>query len=143
MKPSEIRDELIAQHRGLRARIDAARLASLRWTSGEASESHVRDALAELADALRAHHLREESTLRELIRSIDAPGTEREEIMDDEHVREHREMFDTLSRVGNTQAPADAGRELESFCSQMLAHMTWEEKAFLNRSVLRDDADDD
>lgn len=140
MKPSEIRDELITQHRGLRTRIDEARLASARWARGEASQSHVRDALAELAEALREHNLHEERALRQLIRSMDAAATAREEMMDDEHVREHRDIFDRLIRVGSAATPGEAGRELESFCSRVLAHMTWEEKAFLNNSVLQDEA---
>jgi hypothetical protein len=59
--------------------------------------------------------------------------------MDDEHVSEHREMFDTLIRVSQAQEPGEASSELEAFCKRMLAHMNGEEKAFLNATVLRDD----
>ncbi|HTQ43333.1 MAG TPA: hypothetical protein VMI75_11295 [Polyangiaceae bacterium] len=58
--------------------------------------------------------------------------------MDDEHISEHREMFDTLTRVSRARDPGEGGRELERFCERMLAHMTWEEKAFLNATVLQD-----
>jgi hypothetical protein len=139
VKASEIRDELIAQHVGLRAHLGTAQRVAERWARGEASQSHVREALAQVADALREHNLREERALRELIRTCDAWGPAREGIMDDEHVREHREMFDTLIEVSRAQDPREGGRELEKFCAGMLAHMTWEEKAFLNATVLRDD----
>jgi hypothetical protein len=139
MKPSEIREELIAQHEGLRARVGTARSAAAKWARGEVSRSHVRDALAELADAVREHNLREERALGELVRSIDAGGSALEGIMNDEHIDEHREMFDTLIHVSQTQDPGEGGRGLEKFCARMLDHMTWEEKAFLNATVLRDD----
>jgi hypothetical protein len=139
MKPSEIRDELLSQHEGVRGHLDAAQRAATRWTRGEASWSHVRDELARLSDALRAHNLREERALRDLIRCVDACGPAREEMMDDEHVREHREIHDTLVRIGQAQEPGEGARELERFSNKLLAHMTWEEKAFLNETVLRDE----
>jgi hypothetical protein len=139
MKPSEIRDELIAQHGGLRSRIEAARQAVDRWTRGDALQSHVRDLLAELADALRAHNLQEERALRDLVRSVDAWGQARVQIMDEHHVAEHRELFDTLIRVSRALDPWEGRRELESFCRRMLTHMAREEEAFLNPAVLRDD----
>lgn len=142
MKPSRIRDELIAQHTGLRAHVGTARLAAEKWARGEVSQSHVRDVLAELADALREHNLREERALRELVRSMDDGGAARAGIMDDEHIDEHRDMLDTLIQVSQAQDPGEGGRGLEKFCARMLDHMTWEEKAFLNATVLRDDNTD-
>jgi hypothetical protein len=122
MKPSEIRDELLGQHAGLRGHLDAARLVAEQWRRGELSRSDVHTALAQLADALGRHNRREESA----------------GFMDDEHVSEHREMFDTLTRVSRARDPGDCGRELEKFCERMLAHMTWEERAFLNATALPD-----
>jgi len=123
MKKSEIRDELLGQHAGLRGHLDAARLAAERWKSGELARADVQTALAQLADALGAHNLHEE----------------RAEFMDDEHISEHRSMFDALTRVSRARDPGAGGRELEKFCERMLAHMTREEQAFLNTMVLRDD----
>jgi hypothetical protein len=139
MKPSEVRDELLSEHDGVRRHLAAARRAAAGWTRGEAPWSHVREELARLSDALRAHNVSEERALRELIRSIDAWGPAREEIMDDEHIREHREIHDTLVRIGQARHPGDGARELERFSEKLLAHMTWEEKAFLNDTVLRDE----
>ena len=123
MKQSEIRDELLGQHAGLRGHLDAARLAAERWKSGELSRADAQTALAQLANALGTHNRHEE----------------RAEFMDDEHISEHREMFDVLTRVSRAQDPGEGGRELEKFCERMLAHMTWEEKTFLNAMVLRDE----
>jgi hemerythrin len=131
MNPIDIRDELVAQHDDLRAHLGKATMATEKWRLGEVSRSHVRDVLAELADALREHNLHEERTLRELIRSVDG----HEEIMGDDHVNEHREMLDTLMQVSQVQDPGQGGRELEKFCARMLAHMTREERALLNTAV--------
>jgi hypothetical protein len=139
MKPSEIRDELLGQHAGLRVHLDAARQAAERWSRGELSRSELHAQLAELADALGTHNRREERALTDLIRSIGARSPAREGFIEDEHVSEHREMFEALTRVSRAQDASEGGRELEKFCERMLAHMTWEEKAFLNATVLRDD----
>lgn len=136
MKPSDVREELLEQHAGLRGHLDAARLAAERWSCGEASRDDVHAKLAELAEALRVHHLREERALSELIRSV---NDDEDRFMDDEHVREHREMLDALTRVGRANDPREGSRELESFCANVLAHMTWEERAFFNERVLPDD----
>ncbi len=142
MTPGEIRDQLIAQHDGLRARIDAARLASEKWACGEVPPSHVRKALSELADALRAHNLHEERALQELIRSMDPWGPALEELMDDGHVREHRNMLDALAQVSDARDPREGGRQLEKFCERVLDHMTWEERALLNVSLGDDESID-
>jgi uncharacterized protein YicC (UPF0701 family) len=133
MKPSDIREELLQQHAGLRGHLDAARLEAERWARGERSREDVHAELAELAEALRVHHVREERALGALIRSV------QEELMDDEHVREHGEMLDALGRVGRAADAREGSRELQSFCSNVLAHMSWEERAFFNERLLPDD----
>lgn len=143
MTPGEIRERLIAQHDGLRARIDAARLASEKWACGEVPPSHVRKALSELTDALRAHNLHEERALEGLIRSMDPWGRALEEFMDDEHVREHRNMLDALGQVTDARDPREGGRQLEKFCERVLDHMTWEERTLLNASLEEDEVSTD
>lgn len=132
MKTSEIRDELLGEHAGLRGHLDAARLAAERWSRGDLERADVHARLAELAEALRTHHQREERALTALLRST-------ERFVDDEHVDEHDDLLDALARVSLAQNPREGGNRLERFCDGMLAHMTWEERAFLNRTVLRDD----
>ncbi|HEX8796568.1 MAG TPA: hemerythrin domain-containing protein [Polyangiaceae bacterium] len=128
MNPSDIRGELLDQHVGLRGHLDSARLAAERWSLGDLSRQDLHARLAELATALRVHHAREERALTELIRASDDDG-----FSDGEHAAEHRELLALLDQVARAHDPGEAGRELETFCSQVLAHMTWEERAFLNK----------
>ncbi len=139
MTPSQIRDELLSQHQGLRGRLEVTRAVVERWAKGEVPQAHVRTELAGLSDALRNHNLVEERTLRELIRSVDAWGPVRVEIMDEAHIGEHRDLFDALHAMSLADSPHEAAQELERFRTRLLQHMDKEEAGFLNASVLRDD----
>ena len=139
MTPSQIRDELLSQHEGLRGRLEVTRAVVGRWAKGEVPQAHVRSELAGLSDALRTHNLIEERTLRELIRGVDAWGPVRVEIMDDAHIGEHRDLFDALHAMSLAEDPREAVQELEKFREHLLQHMEKEEAGFLNASVLRDD----
>ena len=139
MKSSEIRDELLSQHESLRGHLEAARLAVRRWAAGEVPVQHVRNELAALADALRTHNMREEAALRDLIRTIDAWGPERVEIMNEAHVREHHDIFEALYAVSQTQDAREGVAELDRLRTRLLEHMAREEETFLNAYVLRDD----
>jgi hypothetical protein len=134
MTTSEIRDELVSQHEGLRGHLDAARFAVEQWASGRVPRSEVCGELARLADALHAHNLYEERVLRDLVQSIESRGLAYDPILSAEHLREHREACDLLAHVSSLD-PGGGGRELEKFCARLLAHMTWEEKALLNATV--------
>ncbi|HEY3820310.1 MAG TPA: hemerythrin domain-containing protein [Polyangiaceae bacterium] len=138
MTRSEIRDELLSQHAGLRARLDIARRAVERWALNEIPRDSVRDELAALADALRSHNLREEG-VRDMIRAVDAWGPARVEIMEEAHVREHHHLFDALVALQRTEDPREGVRELERLRTRLLEHMAREEETFLNVDVLRDD----
>jgi len=139
MKRSEIRDELLAQHRSLRAHVEASRQMAEHWTHGDAKWDQVREQLARLADALRKHNLYEEGALRDLVGSNDAYGKAREHLMDEAHISEHRDTFDALIHASQARDPVREGPYLEAFFSRLLGHMAWEERAFLNAAVLPDD----
>lgn len=139
MRRSEIRDQLLAEHRDIRAHVEASRRMAERWTHGDAKWVQVRDELARLADALRSHNLHEERALRHLVGSNDAAGEAREHVMDEAHISEHRDTFDALVRVSQARGPGRAGPHLDAFFSRLLGHMAWEERAFLNAAVLPDD----
>ncbi len=139
MKPSEVRGELLSQHDAVRGRLDAARGAAGRWVRGEAPWSHVRDELARLSDELRAHNRCEERALTELIHLLDLRGPDRVRLSADEHAREHDALQEALLRIDRSTAPGGGLRELERFSERLLAHMSSEERAFLNEAVLRDD----
>jgi hypothetical protein len=134
-----VRDELRAQHEGVRNHLEAARRAAQQWALGEAPLSQLRDELERLGGALRSHHLSEERVLGELARSIDERARGYDAILAPEHAGEHRAISDALVRLGWMPDPGESGRELERFCERLLTHMTWEERAFLNAAVVRDD----
>jgi hemerythrin HHE cation binding domain-containing protein len=139
MLPSELRDELLLQHASLRGRLQTARLAVERWANGEVSPTNIRVELAGLVNALRSHNLLEERTLRELVRTIDAWGPARVEIMDEAHAREHHDLCDAVIAVGAATDPREGTTAFARFSERLLQHMAREEETFLNASVLRDD----
>lgn len=140
MTPSQIREELLSQHEGLRGHLEVTRTVLERWANGEVPQAHVRTELTRLSDALRTHNLTEERTLRELIRTIDAWGPVRVEIMDEAHIDEHRDLFDAFHAMALAEDPREAVQELARLRARLLQHMDKEEAGFLNASVLRDDA---
>jgi hypothetical protein len=137
MMPTDVRGELISQHEGLRSQLDGARLAADRWARGEVSRLAICGELARLADALRKHNLYEERALRDMVQAITARGHASDLTIGNDHLSEHRATADALARASSLQDPHESGRELEKFCTRLLAHMTWEEKAWLNATLGR------
>jgi hypothetical protein len=140
MSVSEIRDELLREHADLREQIHEVRFLMDRWTSGEVSQNHVRSHLAALADALRIHNDREERALGGLVRSADAWGEARAEIMSEEHFQEHADLYVALTSTVAAVEPSAWRGLLDRLLAQVLDHMALEERGFLNEEVLRDDA---
>jgi hypothetical protein len=140
MTRGKIRDELLAQHEGVRGHLDAALHASHQWARGKQPSGNLQDELERLGAALRSHHLSEERALRELARRMEELEPGRDAMLAPEHESEHRELCDALFRLGSIPDPAESGRELHRFSERLLAHLTWEEKAFLNAAVLRDES---
>src|ERR1035438_395345 len=105
MTLSQIRAELLQDHRRLCAMIDTARQVADRGTAGERIADELRGEIIRLADALRTHNLREEKLLRNVLPSVDAWGCARAEIMTEEHVLEHQELFAAL--LGIQRRPVD------------------------------------
>jgi hemerythrin HHE cation binding domain-containing protein len=139
MSPSEIRDELLEQHASLRAMIE-----DVRWVAGRAHESdgkpgELQDHMRRLALAFRAHNRREEEVLKGFLVSVDAWGPVREEIMSEEHVAEHVELYAALVDMNMTARSAIAAGALAAGLDRMLDHMAREEIAYLGEDVLRDD----
>ncbi len=132
MTPSAIRTELLAQHGRIRTLIDDVRRIAERLDGADAANSQLHAAIAVLADALRRHNQREEELLGRIIPSVDAWGPVRAEIMDEEHVAEHREMHAALMmEVRPTELPP--------LLDRMIEHMAHEEETLLRDDLLRDD----
>lgn len=135
---SGMRTELLQQHEGLRAKMRAAREAALGCQRGEDRHGELNACIAQLAVALHQHNAREEQLLRGLIKTIDAWGPARAEIMTDTHQREHVEvhqaLVDAASAADASAAAATALRLLEDIAT----HMAREEDGFLGADVLDD-----
>lgn len=139
MSPSKIRAELLGQHAEIRQHLVATRNAADRLKAGEPADDELRAALVRLGAAVRLHNAREEELLEDLIRTVDAWGDVRAEVLAAEHKKEHHQMFVTLVKAGASTDPAQAIALAEELVSAMLEHMAVEEKVLLAEDVLRDD----
>lgn len=139
MTRNEIRIELLGQHANLRTLIEAARKAASLWRTGQVASKELHERLRLLAETSHAHSEREELLLRGVIPTVDAWGAVRADIMDEEHLLEHRELSAALSRADTLVDPVGAASAVLLCLDQMLGHMEREEKAFLNEKVLNDD----
>lgn len=140
MTPGEIRKVLLREHADIRARMDETRRAIAIWTNGDPAREELRYCLASLADTMRKHNLHEEELLREIVPTIDAWGPARAEIMDEEHVKEHDDLYAALVQAGTASEASVAKPIVNHLLQALLEHMEKEEKTFLAEDVLRDDA---
>src|SRR4029077_18845636 len=85
MTASEIRTELLGQHQEIRLMIETTREAARRTQSDTSARSDLSACTVRLAHCIRTHNRREEEVLRELLRTIDAWGPERVQIMEEQH----------------------------------------------------------
>ena len=138
MKPSEIRSELMEQHARLRALLVHAREVAER-TAKMRTTAELRDTLAEVADYVRMHNLCEESLLRDLLPTLDGWGRVRAEVMNDEHVDEHRQLYEALLVASTTSDPVLAAGKANELFDRMFVHMEREERVLLAEDVLSDE----
>lgn len=138
MKPSEIRAELLEQHRAIRTMMAATKVIAVRWRAGEGDGDELRESVFRLADRIRTHNLREEELLRDVIPHADAWGPARAEMMADEHIREHARLHTALLGMPFTTAEM-AGAGIVALLALLREHMAREEAVFLCEDVLRDD----
>ena len=135
MDTNQIRIQLLAEHAELRALIEQTRSAIDRRLTHEPAESHGLAARIDcLASALHAHNEHEERLLNGFLATVDAWGPARAEIMNERHAAEHKELHAEL---------LDASLDLErvaAILDGLLEHMQYEEQAFLNEDVLREDS---
>lgn len=134
MTPNEILDELLGQHAQLRAKIQAAR-AIARTGDGR----RLQDALGEIAHSLRHHNLREEELLNDILPTVDTWGSIRAEVMVEQHVTEHTQLYEALLIVDTARGTEVAAVEAEALFAHILAHMDREEKVFLTPEALEGD----
>ena len=135
MKLSEIRDQLMSEHDGLRAEI--ARLRA-EVEKGEGGSAGLGEALTRLAESLRTHNEHEESLMRNVLPTNDAWGPVRNEILLEEHEAEHGDIVSSLM-VSLEQGPAASSAKVLAVLERLVAHMDREEKIFLGKELLSDD----
>jgi hypothetical protein len=138
MTPSQMLKELLAAHSSLRGMVRETRSLADLACEGAPVTYQLRGALAVLADALKAHSLREEDLLTDVLRFVDPWGGARAEIMNDGHIEQHRALYDAIACIPKTPTEF-AGAGVAELLEQLLDHMRREEEAFLNPEVLCDE----
>jgi len=136
MKPTEVRRQLLDEHALLRAMMADAR--TLAASTAERSAA-LHEALAEIAEALRAHNVHEEELTEQVLPMLDGWGNTRKDVMRDEHVAEHRELYEALLVATTTPDRRLAAATANAVFDQMLAHMDREERVLLAEDVLSDE----
>lgn len=139
MKRSDIRNELLKQHEGLRARIRVLRGVAERCLAGEDAHAELRRLLTALTDAVRTHNSYEEHLMSSVFPWLDAWGPIRREIMNEEHILEHEGLVNALVEANATTDAKHAARVVISLFDQMTRHIDREEKVFLAADVLADE----
>ena len=135
MNVNQIRIELLEQHAQLRALIEQVRVETSGTSAATLEASPGLSLWTErLASALEAHNSREESLLDGILATVDACGPARAEIMTERHAAEHRELTQEL-----VDAASNPSR-MRQLLDRILMHMDYEEQAFLNEDVLREDS---
>ncbi len=134
-----IRDELLARHTELRAAVDDIRRAVDRVRHGRSKPDVLRLSLGQLADTLRRHRAHEDDVLRDILRTVDAWGDVRADLLDEEHDIETRDLDEALGATGSTD---DVERTLSitlDCVDRLLQHMAREERYVIAADVLCDD----
>jgi hypothetical protein len=98
----------------------------------------LRAAVERLAHDLHEHTRNEEKILRGLLRSVDAWGPLREEIMDERHLAEHRELAAAaVEAIVVSDASVESG-VLSGILDRILEHMATEEVVLLGEDAMGD-----
>jgi len=100
----------------------------------------VRACALRLADRIRRHNLDEEHLLQDLLRTVDAWGPMRVDIMNEQHVAEHEQLWSALSAASGALEASALRDSVLGAIDRVLLHMAREETVYLREDVLRDDA---
>jgi iron-sulfur cluster repair protein YtfE (RIC family) len=123
--------ELVAQHAGLRGRIDRCEQLADGLDTGQIDASPLVREVAELRAAFDAHNQYEERLLHPLLLDANWLGAVRVSRMVEDHIEEHR----ALRRELDTRVSAELRRVL----AILRTHLDTEERYFLTPKILRDD----
>ena len=124
MDKAALRAELRQQHSELRDKLEKGREAALH------EPAKLQEALLEISNLLRWHHLREEEMLIDVFPTLDDWGMIRAAANVEEHAEEHKEIYETLILLSTTHDPKAASTAAVELFDRILAHMA-EETLFL------------
>lgn len=136
MKPSQIRQELLAQHANIRAKMDAVQVALASSRNGQGDSPELHHALEELLALVVRHNTSEEELLKDFIREIDPWGPVRVEGMNEAHEKEHEAISAALADVVKK---APESRAITELFTRMAQHMELEERNVLAKDLFDDD----
>jgi len=138
MDVGDIRDELLARHEQMRAAVNDIRTAVDRVRRGDGKPADLQAALVQLAETLQTHCEHEDEVLKDMLRTVDAWGEERAEILDGEHARERRELREALVESASAHDVERLIGVAIHFAERMLEHFANEEQFVLSEDVLCD-----
>lgn len=143
MKPSEVRDRILEEHRKLRAHLDELQGLAERLKAGERglSKSVARHCY-ELFDEFVAHLDLEDRILEPALRELDGWGPVRADNLL-EHHREQREQIRELAQHESDAVAEANGAQIAELALQFVQNvhddMDEEERDVVNRKLLHDD----
>ena len=140
MKPAEVRRRILADHRKLRAMLDALVPLAQRFERGEDVDAKwLREETLALYETFAAHLRHEESTLEPALRARGAEGVRLADRLAHEH-REQRELLGYLtSRLRDSPYPTLlVAREVRNFAEYLQSDMAHEEATLLTAAALPD-----
>jgi iron-sulfur cluster repair protein YtfE (RIC family) len=134
MNATEARTTLLAQHHGIRHKLEVCTGLAKLHRSGRDVTRELDAALGLLRDELAQHNETETTMVRQLLKGPAAWGSLLVDRMLEEHVAEHAVFWELLS--GTRSEIAD---RIDDLAEELDAHMLAEERTFLSPVTLRDD----
>lgn len=141
MKASVVRGRVLADHRDIRAMIEALEDRASEVLKGAPDDGDaLRSAGELLLTRLIAHMHWEEAHLIPALREADAWGNERATRLHDEHVEQWELLQNSLERLGDPARPTELlAQNLLDLTSILREDMLDEEENLLDDEILRDD----
>ncbi|MGB0680479.1 MAG: hemerythrin domain-containing protein [Polyangiales bacterium] len=141
LRPSVVRQSILADHNNLRRLSDEATVLAQAVLGGDSEQTlPLRRKVEALLQALLVHLELENAILLPALQETDAYGPLRAEELKEEHDAQ-REAFQRWLRAveGATQPPAELAQAVLDFHTRLQADMENEERDFLSPKLLRDD----
>lgn len=141
MQPSQVRQKILDDHKGLRAQLE--RLEGLALDI-QAERNHqlplLRDETQRLLDTLLVHMQWEDEHLGPILFEIDAWGEERARRLHEEHVEQRQRLSLYLAALLDESRPEkDVAGDLLELIAWLRDDMAGEERVTLDPDVVRDD----